>query len=68
MTLPLNSDDENDHDYIYNSPLSFLHSLQVYPYLVVNDTQVSRCRSEERVLQLLAMVNLCLEKNKVSIR
>ena len=39
---------------------------QVYPYLVVNDTQVSHCRSEERVLQLLAMVNLCLDKNKVS--
>jgi transformation/transcription domain-associated protein len=36
----------------------------VYPYLVVNDTQVSHCRSEERVLQLLAMVNLCLDKNK----
>lgn len=40
--------------------------MQVYPYLVVNDMQVSRCRSEERVLQLLAMLNLCLDKNKVS--
>lgn len=43
-----------------------MYILQVYPYLVVNDTQVSRCRSEERVLQLLAMLNLCLDKNKVS--
>lgn len=32
----------------------------------MNDTQVARCRSEERVLQLLAMINLYLDKNKVS--
>ena len=38
---------------------------QVYPYLVINGTQVAHCRSEERVLQLLSMVNLCLEKDKV---
>ncbi|CAI7996002.1 Transformation/transcription domain-associated protein [Geodia barretti] len=41
---------------------------KIYPYLVVNDTQVSRCRSEERVLQLLAMINLYLNKNKETSR
>ena len=41
-------------------------SSQIYPYLVINNTQVARCRSEERVMQLLSMVNLCLEKDKVS--
>ncbi len=39
---------------------------QIYPYLVLNDPQGSRCRSEERILQLLSMVNLFLEKDKVS--
>ncbi len=40
---------------------------QIYPYLVLNDPQGSRCRSEERILQLLSMVNLFLEKDKVPV-
>ncbi len=40
--------------------------LQIYPYLVLNDNQVNRCRSEERLLQLLSMINLYLTKDKVS--
>ncbi len=39
---------------------------QIYPYLVLNDNQVARCRSEERVLQLLNLVNLSLFKDKAS--
>ena len=41
------------------------HNGKLYPYLVLNDSQVARCRSEERVLQLFSMVNLMLEKDKV---
>ena len=43
-------------------------NVQIYPYLVLNDNQVARCRSEERVLQLLNLVNLFLAKDKVSRR
>ncbi len=43
------------------------HPPQIYPYLVLNDPQGSRCRSEERILQLLSMVNLFLEKDKVPV-
>lgn len=39
---------------------------QVYPYLVVNDSSVSESRREERLLQLLRMMNMFLEKQKVS--
>lgn len=38
---------------------------QIYPYLVLNDSQVTQCRSQERVLQLFSMVNLFLDKDKV---
>ncbi len=38
---------------------------KVYPYLVLNDSQVALCRSQERLLQLLSMLNFCLEKEKV---
>ena len=38
---------------------------QIYPYLVLNDAHMVKCRREERVLQLISMTNLCLEKDKV---
>ena len=38
---------------------------QIYPYLVLNDAHMVKCRREERVLQLISMMNLCLEKDKV---
>ncbi|XP_064401908.1 transformation/transcription domain-associated protein-like isoform X2 [Halichondria panicea] len=44
------------------------HNGKIYPYLVLNDPQGSRCRSEERILQLLSMVNLFLEKDKETCR
>ena len=40
---------------------------KIYPFLVLNDMQVARCRSEERILQLFTMVNLLLVKDKVRI-
>lgn len=40
--------------------------MQVYPYLVVNDSSVSESRREERLLQLLRMMNMFLEKQKVN--
>ncbi len=55
----------------YNSTVRRLHiqgdNGKVYPYLVLNDTQVTQCRSQERLLQLLSMLNLCLEKDKVRL-
>ncbi|XP_046847243.1 transformation/transcription domain-associated protein-like isoform X2 [Xenia sp. Carnegie-2017] len=41
---------------------------KIYPYLVVNDACVSDSRREERVLQLLRILNLYLEKRKESSR
>jgi len=38
--------------------------LQVYPYLVVNDANLTEARREERVLQLLRMMNHFLTKQK----
>lgn len=38
---------------------------QVYPYLVVNDGILTESCREERVLQLLRMLNLFLTKQKV---
>ena len=40
--------------------------LQIYPYLVVNDACLTESRREERVLQLLRMLNHFLGKQKVS--
>jgi len=39
---------------------------QIYPYLVVNDACLTESRREERVLQLLRMLNHFLTKQKVS--
>jgi hypothetical protein len=47
-------------------PFIFLFSLQIYPYLVVNDACLSDSRREERVLQLLRILNLYFEKRKES--
>lgn len=37
---------------------------QIYPYLVVNDANLTEARREERVLQLLRMMNHLLTKQK----
>ena len=42
--------------------------LQIYPYLVVNDASMGESRREERVLQLLRMLNIFLGKRKVMPR
>ena len=41
---------------------------KVYPYLVVNDACLTESRREERVLQLLRMLNYCLGKQKETSR
>lgn len=41
------------------------HNGRVYPYLVVNDYSLSDARREERVLQLLRMLNHFFAKQKV---
>lgn len=41
---------------------------QVYPYLVVNDACLTESRREERVLQLLRMMNHFLTKQKETLR
>ena len=41
---------------------------KIYPYLVLNDAHMVKCRREERVLQLISMTNLCLEKDKETSR
>ena len=41
------------------------HNGKIYPYLVVNDSGLSDARREERVLQLLRMLNHLLAKHKV---
>ncbi|KAL5497639.1 hypothetical protein EMCRGX_G014148 [Ephydatia muelleri] len=41
---------------------------KIYPYLVLNDAHMVKCRREERVLQLISMMNLCLEKDKETSR
>eukprot|EP00731_Ephydatia_muelleri_P009310 Em0004g1648a len=41
---------------------------RIYPYLVLNDAHMVKCRREERVLQLISMMNLCLEKDKETSR
>ena len=43
-------------------------SFQIYPYLVVNDSGLVDARREERVLQLLRMLNSYLIKNKETSR
>nr|XP_042899044.1 transformation/transcription domain-associated protein isoform X5 [Parasteatoda tepidariorum] len=40
------------------------HNGKIYPFLVVNDACLSDARREERVLQLLRMLNHCLGKQK----
>lgn len=45
----------------------FFHP-QVYPYLVVNDACLTESRREERVLQLLRMMNHFLTKQKETLR
>ncbi|KAH8009831.1 hypothetical protein HPB51_020179 [Rhipicephalus microplus] len=41
---------------------------KIYPYLVVNDACLSDARREERVLQLLRMLNNLLDKQKETAR
>ncbi|XP_075538774.1 transcription-associated protein Nipped-A isoform X6 [Dermacentor variabilis] len=41
---------------------------KIYPYLVVNDACLSDARREERVLQLLRMLNTLLDKQKETAR
>lgn len=41
------------------------HNGKIYPYLFVNDSGLADARREERVLQLLRMLNLYLGKQKV---
>uniref|UniRef100_A0AAY5KGU4 Transformation/transcription domain-associated protein n=1 Tax=Esox lucius TaxID=8010 RepID=A0AAY5KGU4_ESOLU len=40
------------------------HNGKMYPYLVMNDACLTESRREERVLQLLRLLNPCLEKRK----
>ena len=40
------------------------HNGKLYPYLVMNDACLTESRREERVLQLLRLLNPCLEKRK----
>ena len=44
------------------------HNGKVYPYLVVNDACLTESRREERVLQLLRMLNYFLGKQKETAR
>uniref|UniRef100_A0A8C4NLY9 PI3K/PI4K catalytic domain-containing protein n=1 Tax=Eptatretus burgeri TaxID=7764 RepID=A0A8C4NLY9_EPTBU len=44
------------------------HDGRLYPYLVVDDASPMESRSEERVLQLLRLLNPCLEKSKETAR
>ncbi|XP_065923524.1 transformation/transcription domain-associated protein isoform X7 [Magallana gigas] len=44
------------------------HNGKVYPYLVVNDACLTESRREERVLQLLRMMNHFLTKQKETLR
>ncbi|CAG9853589.1 unnamed protein product [Phyllotreta striolata] len=44
------------------------HNGKIYPYLVVNDSGVADARREERVLQLMRMLNLYLGKQKETAR
>lgn len=46
----------------------FFLCLQIYPYLVVNDSGLGDARREERVLQLLRMLNHYLAKQKETSR
>lgn len=43
------------------------HNGKIYPYLVVNDSGQADARRDERVLQLMRMLNLYLGKQKVCI-
>ena len=43
------------------------HNGKIYPYLVVNDSGLADARREERVLQLLRMLNHLLGKHKVRL-
>ncbi|XP_014681160.1 PREDICTED: transformation/transcription domain-associated protein-like [Priapulus caudatus] len=44
------------------------HNGKVYPYLIVNDAYLSDSRGEERVLQLMRMLNTFLNKQKETSR
>ncbi|XP_057664226.1 transcription-associated protein 1 [Diorhabda carinulata] len=44
------------------------HNGKIYPYLVVNDSGLADARREERVLQLMRMLNLYLGKQKETAR
>lgn len=43
------------------------HNGKTYPYLVVNDSGLGEARREERVLQLLRLLNHFLGKQKVRL-
>ena len=49
----------------YSETVNVAVYLQIYPYLVVNDACLTESRREERVLQLLRMLNHFLGKQKV---
>lgn len=51
----------SSHNSLFSPP-------QVYPYLVVNDACLTESRREERVLQLLRMMNHFLTKQKETLR
>ncbi|KAF7269505.1 transcription-associated protein Nipped-A isoform X2 [Rhynchophorus ferrugineus] len=44
------------------------HNGKIYPYLVVNDSGLADARREERVLQMLRMMNMFLGKQKETAR
>ncbi|XP_065334181.1 transformation/transcription domain-associated protein isoform X2 [Cloeon dipterum] len=44
------------------------HNGKIYPYLIVNDSGLGEARREERVLQLLRLLNLYLGKKKETSR
>ena len=44
------------------------HNGKLYPYLVVNDAWLTESRREERVLQLLRMLNHFFDKRKETCR
>ncbi|CAG7721830.1 unnamed protein product [Allacma fusca] len=44
------------------------HNGKIYPYLIVNDSGLSDARREERVLQLIRMLNHYLSRQKVTAR
>jgi len=41
------------------------HNGKIYPYLIVNDSGLSDARREERVMQMIRMLNHYLSRQKV---